>query len=215
MKLTWLYVLCALLFAAGFIFRAIGAFDYNNVTVYIVSICLCYAAPPLYKLGNYYVPGRILSFVPYHSPPHPGHVLTTFAAISPVIGAPNGIGASYAAVLKDGGRRSSRRRGSRSSRSSALVAPMLANSVLLDACYQRRWLPVAAAHVYLARDGVTEVPGPRCVLASLLYPFDLYGMVKGRRTTRFGDGDEDGAGVAKERLVGEPPVASMGAHEGV
>ncbi|KAI5925611.1 RTA1 like protein-domain-containing protein [Camillea tinctor] len=290
-KLTWLYVFCALLFAVGFIFRAIGAFDYDNVTVYIVSICLCYAAPPLYELGNYHVLGRILYFVPYHSPLHPDRVLTTFAAISLVIEVLNGIGASYVAVrtlapevqrtgqtllqaalimqlvvvalfvvLAGTFQARCRRGGIRSPKvhqplltlyaSSALIAArciyrtieyfdvhtagptvryewffyvfeaalMLANSALLNARHPRRWLP-ARPEVYLARDGATEVTGPgyqddRGLLASLMDPFDLYGMIKGKKqTTRFWD--EDGAGGAKEGQVQEPLVASVQAHVGV
>ncbi|KAI1080270.1 RTA1 like protein-domain-containing protein [Whalleya microplaca] len=94
-RLTGLYVFCALVFVAGFIARELGAFDYKDLVKYIVSICLCYAAPPLYELANYYVLGRILYFVPYYSPIHPGRVLTTFAAISMVIETLNGVGASY------------------------------------------------------------------------------------------------------------------------
>src|SRR4051794_40424114 len=40
---------------------------------------------PLYELGNYYILGRILYFVPHCSPIHPGRVLTTFAAISSIV----------------------------------------------------------------------------------------------------------------------------------
>ncbi|KAI1760902.1 RTA1 like protein-domain-containing protein [Hypoxylon sp. FL1150] len=96
-RLTGLYVFCSLIFVAGFIARTIGAFDYTNLPVYIASVCLCYAAPPLYELANYYVLGRILYFVPYYSPIHPGRVLTTFAAISMVIETLNSVGASYMA----------------------------------------------------------------------------------------------------------------------
>ncbi|XXH01167.1 blue light receptor [Hypoxylon texense] len=54
-------------------------------------------AVPLYELANYYVLGRVLYFVPYYSPIHPGRVLTTFAAISMIVEILNGIGASYIA----------------------------------------------------------------------------------------------------------------------
>lgn len=52
---------------------------------------------PLYELSNYYVLGRILYYVPYLSPLHPGRVLTTFAALSSVVEVLNGLGASYSA----------------------------------------------------------------------------------------------------------------------
>lgn len=50
---------------------------------------------PFYELANYIILGRILYYVPYHSPIHPGRVLTTFGAISGIVEALNGNGASY------------------------------------------------------------------------------------------------------------------------
>ena len=50
---------------------------------------------PIYELANYIVLGRILYYVPYHSPIHPGRVITTFGGISAVVEALNGNGASY------------------------------------------------------------------------------------------------------------------------
>lgn len=52
---------------------------------------------PLLELQNYHVLGRILYYVPYNSPLHPGRVLTTFGFVSMVIEALNGWGASYSA----------------------------------------------------------------------------------------------------------------------
>ena len=49
------------------------------------------------ELANYNILGRILYLVPYHSPIHPGRVLTTFAFISAVVEALNGNGASNSA----------------------------------------------------------------------------------------------------------------------
>ncbi|KAK3320056.1 RTA1 like protein-domain-containing protein [Cercophora scortea] len=94
-RLTGLYVFCAVIFVAGFIVRELGAFDYTNLVKFIVTICLVYAAPPLYELANYNILGRILYYVPYLSPIHPGRVITTFAFISAVVEALNGNGASY------------------------------------------------------------------------------------------------------------------------
>jgi hypothetical protein len=52
---------------------------------------------PLYELCNYNILGRILYYVPYYSPVHPGRVITTFGVISFVIEVLNGNGASYSA----------------------------------------------------------------------------------------------------------------------
>ncbi|OIW26376.1 hypothetical protein CONLIGDRAFT_470350 [Coniochaeta ligniaria NRRL 30616] len=96
-RLTGLMVFCSICFTGGFIVREMGAFDYGNLVKYIVSVCLTYAAPPLYELANYYTLGRILYYVPHLSPLHPGRVLTTFALISFAVEVLNGNGASYSA----------------------------------------------------------------------------------------------------------------------
>ncbi|KAK0724825.1 hypothetical protein B0H67DRAFT_598308 [Lasiosphaeris hirsuta] len=94
-RITGFYVVCAVFFTAGFIVRELGAFQYNNLIKFIVSICLIYAAPPILELANYNILGRILYFVPYYSPIHPGRVLSTFAFVSFVIETLNGTGAAY------------------------------------------------------------------------------------------------------------------------
>ncbi|KAK4452043.1 RTA1 domain-protein [Podospora aff. communis PSN243] len=96
-RITGLYVVCGIFFTAGFIVREMGAFDYGDIIKYIVQICLIYAAPPLLELANYNILGRILYYAPYHSPIHPGRVITTFALISVVIEALNGNGAALVA----------------------------------------------------------------------------------------------------------------------
>lgn len=52
---------------------------------------------PLLELQNYHILGRVLYYVPYHSPLHPGRVLTTFGFVSMIIESLNGWGASYSA----------------------------------------------------------------------------------------------------------------------
>ncbi|RAL64608.1 hypothetical protein DID88_001641 [Monilinia fructigena] len=96
-KVTGLLPWSALIYVAGFILREIGAFNYSNLDIYIASIVLLYAAPPIYELVNYFILSRILYYVPYHSPLHPGRVLTTFGALSAVVEAFNGHGASRVA----------------------------------------------------------------------------------------------------------------------
>lgn len=52
---------------------------------------------PLLELANYHVLGRILYYVPYNSPLHPGRVLSTFTFLSGVVEALSGCGASFTA----------------------------------------------------------------------------------------------------------------------
>jgi hypothetical protein len=51
----------------------------------------------LYELANYFILSRILYYVPYHSPIHPGRVFTTFGALSSVVEILNGNGAANVA----------------------------------------------------------------------------------------------------------------------
>lgn len=50
---------------------------------------------PIYELANYHILGRVLYYVPYCSPLHPGRTLTTFGTISAVVEALNGLGVAW------------------------------------------------------------------------------------------------------------------------
>ncbi|KAF6812553.1 RTA1 domain-containing protein [Colletotrichum sojae] len=96
-KVTGLFSFCCLLFTAGFALRIYGSYHYDHLDPFIASVCLVYAAPPLLELANYHILGRVLYYVPYCSPIHPGRVLSTFAFFSGIVEALNGWGASYSA----------------------------------------------------------------------------------------------------------------------
>ncbi|KAK7966549.1 RTA1 domain protein [Apiospora aurea] len=96
-KVTALYPLCGALFTAGFACRLYEASHYDNIPVYIASQCLIYFAPPLAELANYHILGRLLYYVPYCTPIHPGRVLTTFGALSAAVEILNALGISYIA----------------------------------------------------------------------------------------------------------------------
>lgn len=53
---------------------------------------------PVLELANYHILGRILSFVPYCSPLHPGRVFTTFAILSCVVEVLNALGVTYSSI---------------------------------------------------------------------------------------------------------------------
>ncbi|KAI1430686.1 RTA1 like protein-domain-containing protein [Xylaria sp. CBS 124048] len=72
---------------------------------------------------------------------------------------------------------------------------MLLNSVLFNLRHPRSWLP-QSTKVYLDKDGIAERLGPgyqeRNFVATLLDPFDVYGMIKGRdNVTRFWEEQND------------------------
>ncbi|KIV99908.1 uncharacterized protein PV09_08435 [Verruconis gallopava] len=74
----------ALLLTAGFILREVGAFNYGNVPLLIAQSVLIMSGPPVYAGINYLILSRVLFYVPYLSPIHPGRVLTTFLAADAV-----------------------------------------------------------------------------------------------------------------------------------
>lgn len=52
---------------------------------------------PIYELCNYYVLSRLLHYIPYLSPIHPGRVISTFIGISTLVEAFTANGAAYSA----------------------------------------------------------------------------------------------------------------------
>jgi len=99
-KITAMFPWCALTIADGYILREVGAFQYTRVNIYIASLTIIYSAPPLYEMCNYQILSRLLYYVPYHSPIHPGRILTTLAGVSAVVETLNGNGVSYWANIK-------------------------------------------------------------------------------------------------------------------
>lgn len=92
---------------------------------------------PIYELANYIILGRILYYVPYHSPIHPGRVITTFGAISAVVESLNANGASYSsnANLPE-----SKRELGRDLIKAALIIQLgvISSFILLAVCFHRR-----------------------------------------------------------------------------
>ena len=100
-KFTGLFPWAALIFVGGYSVRSYAAWHYDNVDVFIAATCLVYAAPPIYELANYVTLGRVLYYIPYNSPLHPGRVITTFGGLSAIVEILTGNGASYASNRKN------------------------------------------------------------------------------------------------------------------
>ncbi|GFZ47601.1 hypothetical protein JCM24511_05345 [Saitozyma sp. JCM 24511] len=96
-KVAGLLIWASCLFTAGFITRAIGAHHDANEGMYIASTVLLLIAPPVYEGANYIILGRILYYIPYLSPIHPGRVITTFVTLDTIVGALTGSGAGQLA----------------------------------------------------------------------------------------------------------------------
>lgn len=118
-RVTGYFPFCAALFTAGFAARIYGAFNYDDIPSYIASTILIYASPyvspprvsnkctanqalttpfrPVLELANYHILGRIMYYVPYCAPLHPGRVLTTFGSLSFLVEVLNAVGIAWLA----------------------------------------------------------------------------------------------------------------------
>jgi hypothetical protein len=84
----------ALLMCAGFATREAAAFDTDNLGYLIASTVLIMSGPPVYAAINYFVLSRIMFYVPWLVPIHPGRVVFTFLGIDGIIEILIGNGAS-------------------------------------------------------------------------------------------------------------------------
>jgi hypothetical protein len=83
-RTTILLPWAAALMIAGFALRLAGAYDTSNLGYLIASTVLIMSGPPVYALINYFILSRILFYIPYLAPLHPGRVATTFVGLDAV-----------------------------------------------------------------------------------------------------------------------------------
>jgi len=64
--------------------RLVGAYHTSDLGILIASTVLIMSGPPVYALINYFVLARLLYYMPYLAPMHPGRVATTFIGLDAV-----------------------------------------------------------------------------------------------------------------------------------
>ena len=96
-RIGFLFPWAAALFVVGLCLREYGAYHLHDLGVFIASTVLLFIAPPVYNGADYIIFGRLLYYIPYLSPIHPGRVWTTFVALDLVDGIIAGNGAARAA----------------------------------------------------------------------------------------------------------------------
>lgn len=69
---------------SGFSMRLAGAYHTSNLGILIASTVLIMSGPPVYALVNYFILSRMLYYMPYLAPMHPGRVATTFIGLDGV-----------------------------------------------------------------------------------------------------------------------------------
>jgi hypothetical protein len=106
--MTW----ASLVWTTGFIMRALSAWSPANVKFYLSSVStfvafatscshlhkyiLVFVGPPLFAVSETFILGRLLAYMPYHSPLHPGRVLSTFLILGAVVESLSASGAASA-----------------------------------------------------------------------------------------------------------------------
>ncbi|KAF3041495.1 hypothetical protein E8E12_001581 [Didymella heteroderae] len=83
-RTTLLLPWAALLMIAGMSMRLAGAYNPSDLGILIASTVLIMSGPPIYALINYFVLSRLLYYMPYLAPMHPGRVATTFIGLDGV-----------------------------------------------------------------------------------------------------------------------------------
>lgn len=88
----------AAIFTAGFVVREVTAHNhqYSNLSLFIATTVLIFAGPPIYQGADYFILGRLLYYIPYLSPIHPGRVVTTFIGLDTIVEILTGNGAANA-----------------------------------------------------------------------------------------------------------------------
>ncbi|PSK57915.1 RTA1-like protein 2 [Elsinoe australis] len=79
--MTW----ASTVWVAAFVCRAISVRQVQSVNIFIAQYVMVLAGAPLYAAAESFILGRILAYLPYHAPIHPGRVLSTFIFISVII----------------------------------------------------------------------------------------------------------------------------------
>ncbi|CBX96991.1 hypothetical protein LEMA_P101220.1 [Plenodomus lingam JN3] len=83
-RTTLLLPWAALLMLTGFTLRLAGSYTPTSLAYLIASTVLIMSGPPVYALINYLILSRILYYIPYLAPLHPGRIATTFIGLDGV-----------------------------------------------------------------------------------------------------------------------------------
>ncbi|KAI7550374.1 hypothetical protein KC331_g3213 [Hortaea werneckii] len=84
-KFGFMMVWATTCWVAGFICRAISVYETQAVNIFIAQAVFVYMGPPLYAAAEYFILGRLFAYLPYHTPIHPGRVVSTFMLLSAVV----------------------------------------------------------------------------------------------------------------------------------
>lgn len=84
-RYTYTMSLTSIVWVAGFGCRMASIYQDQNIDIFVAQYVLLFVGPPLFAGAEYFIFGRLLAYVPYHTPIHPGRVLSTFIILDAVV----------------------------------------------------------------------------------------------------------------------------------
>ena len=82
---AWTMSFASVVSAAGFGCRMASIYMDRNIDLFVAQYVLLFVGPPLFAGAEYFILGRVLAYVPYHTPIHPGRVLSTFIIFDTIV----------------------------------------------------------------------------------------------------------------------------------
>lgn len=85
----YLTTLASVAWLGGFVTRAITTFPIQDPVVYvnlfISQYVLIFLGPPFFAASESFILGRLLAYMPYHAPLHPGRTISTFVILNAIV----------------------------------------------------------------------------------------------------------------------------------
>jgi len=86
---NYLTTVASLVWFGGFVTRAITTFPIEDIVVYvelfIAQYVLIFMGPPLFAASESFILGRLLAYMPYHAPLHPGRTISTIVILNAIV----------------------------------------------------------------------------------------------------------------------------------
>lgn len=84
-KVTFFMFYGGTVFTAGWIMRCFSSRDPGNLNLYIAQYVLVLAGPPIYSAAEYNVLGRLMNYLPMHTPLNPNRVVYFFIYLGALV----------------------------------------------------------------------------------------------------------------------------------
>ncbi|KAF2150269.1 hypothetical protein K461DRAFT_281510 [Myriangium duriaei CBS 260.36] len=89
------------IWVAGFACMAVSEYNPRSISPYIAQYVLILIGPPAFGAAETFILGRLMAYLPYHAPLHPGRVVTTFILLSAMVEGISAAGGSRISASKN------------------------------------------------------------------------------------------------------------------